>query len=174
MAHLLLSCCAVQWKLGETKVVKETGDISTDFILEDNDATRAVWSNSFTLTLTVLLKPTSLSLQLRVLNRNEDGRPFDFTALLHTYLHVEAIERTSVRGLQYTTYVDQLDGNKLKEQRSESVIFSGEVRQGEDQRQAAQLCAILWAWATLACPSDSIVVVSLLFLPLRLTRSTWT
>lgn len=156
--------------------MKETGDISTDFILEDNEATRAVWSNSFTLTLTVLLKPTSLSLQLRVLNRNEDGRPFDFTALLHTYLHVEAIERTSVRGLQYTKYVDQLDGNKLKEQRSESVIFSGEVRQGEDGLRSAQPCAShpLMAWATLARPSDPSLVVPLLFLPLRLTRSTWT
>ena len=159
-------------------MVKETGDISTDFTLEDSEATRAAWSNSFTLTLTVLLKPTSLSLQLRVLNRNEDGRPFDFTALLHTYLHVEAIERTSVRGLQYTKYVDQLDGNKLKEQRSESVIFSGEVRhrQGEDGMLSAELCANhpLMAWALLACTSDSFVVASLLFLALRWTQSTWT
>ncbi len=31
------------------------------------------------------------------------------------------------RGLQHLSYIDQLDGRKLKEERSESVIFEGEV-----------------------------------------------
>jgi len=115
------------WTLGETLVQKGTGDLTTSFFLEESAATRALWPHAFRLTLTVVLKATSLSMQLRVLNRNEDGRPFSFTALLHTYLHVDDLSRTSVRGLQGKRYVDQLDGGKVKEQRAESVVFQGEV-----------------------------------------------
>jgi len=116
------------WTLGETKVVQATGDMSTELHLEDTEATRAVWPHAFRLTLTVVLKPTSLSMQLRVLNRNpEGGSAFSFTALLHTYLGVESIAKTRVFGLQHARFVDQLDGGAVKQQDSEAVTFPGEV-----------------------------------------------
>lgn len=115
------------WQLGETNVVKATGDISTSFILEDSPATRAIYPHHFRLTLTVMLKPTALSMQLRVENRNADMRSMPFTTLLHTYLQVEDVLKTTVRGLQNRQYVDQVDGKKIKEDRSEAVIFRGEV-----------------------------------------------
>jgi len=115
------------WTHGETSVIKSSGDISTTFTLRDSEATRSQWPHAFELTLTVLLKSTSLSMQLRVTNKNEDNKPFEFTSLLHTYLKVEHISKTTVRGLQGKSYVDQVDGNKLKEEKSESVIFQQEV-----------------------------------------------
>jgi len=117
------------WTLGETHVVQATGDISTDLHLEDSEATRAVWPHAFRLTLTILLKPTSLSMQLKVDNRNpkEGGEPFSFTALLHTYLAVEDIARTRVLGLQNSRYVDQLEDNAIFDQVEEAVTFPGEV-----------------------------------------------
>jgi glucose-6-phosphate 1-epimerase len=109
-------------------VNKSTGDISTTFILTENESTLKVWPHKFTLTLTVLLKGTSLSMQLRVENRNEEaGKDFEFTTLLHTYFAVESIQKTTVRGLQGLKYVDQTEGNKVKEERPESIIFQGEV-----------------------------------------------
>ena len=110
-------------------MVKGSGDISTEFVLEDSEATRQVWPHAFRLKLTVLLKPTSLCMQLCVENRNagDEANSFDFTTLLHTYLLVDDIAKTSVRGLQAKKFVDQLDGGKVKEQRSEAVIFQGEV-----------------------------------------------
>lgn len=127
------------WHLGATNVVQASGDISTEFILEDSAETRAVWPHKFRLTLTVLLKPTSLSMQLRVQNLNDQAEEgsankdasFPFTALLHTYLGVDDIARTSVRGLQGKQYIDQLESDKskqLKTQHDELVRFdSGEV-----------------------------------------------
>jgi glucose-6-phosphate 1-epimerase len=106
--------------------VKATGDISTTFHLDDTPTTRAAWPNHFQLTLTVLLKPTALSLQLRVQNLNSDGRPFSFTSLLHTYLLVDDITKTTVRGLQGRQYVDQVDGRRIKD-KSEAIIFREEV-----------------------------------------------
>jgi glucose-6-phosphate 1-epimerase len=116
------------WALGETSVVKGSGDISQSFTLEDNPTTRAVWPMHFKLTLTVLLKPTAISMQLRVQNLNSDGRPFSFTSLLHTYLGVEDISRTTIRGLQNRTFVDQLDEGVLEAESSPMVNFDcGEV-----------------------------------------------
>jgi glucose-6-phosphate 1-epimerase len=116
------------WSLGETKVVQNTGDISSELFLEDSEATRAVWPHAFRLTLTVLLKPTSLSMQLRVENRNADGgKAFNFTTLLHTYLGVDSIEKTTVRGLHHAKFIDQLDGGAQKEQNDELLTFRGEV-----------------------------------------------
>lgn len=101
--------------------------MSAVFTLEDNPTTRAAWPNHFKLTLTVILKPTALSMQLRVANLNSDGRPFSFTTLLHTYLLVDDVTKTAVRGLQSRQYVDKVDGGRIKEDRTEAVIFREEV-----------------------------------------------
>lgn len=119
-------------------MVQASGDISTEFILEDSPETLAVWPHKFRLTLTVLLKPTSLSMQLRVQNLNDAAAEgsaqkdasFNFTALLHTYLGADDISKTSVRGLQGKQYIDQLESDKskqLKTQQEELVRFPGEV-----------------------------------------------
>jgi glucose-6-phosphate 1-epimerase len=121
------------WSLGASTVIRESGDISCTFTMEDSPTTRGVWPHHFQLVLTVVLKPTALSMQLRVRNLNgstagdNTGRPFSFTALLHTYLGVEDIATTTVRGLQNRQYIDQADGLKYKEDRSEALIFEGEV-----------------------------------------------
>lgn len=113
------------WTHTDTSVNKTSGDISATLVLTDNEETRKEWDYKFKLSFTIMLKITSLSMQLKV--ENLDDKPFDFTTLLHTYLHVEDISKTTIRGLQHFNYIDQLDGRKVKEDRSESVIFEGEV-----------------------------------------------
>jgi glucose-6-phosphate 1-epimerase len=115
------------WTVGETSVLKASGDISQAFILEDSPATRAVYPHHFRLTLTVLLKPTALSMQLRIQNLNSDARPMSFTTLLHTYLRVDDINKTSVRGLKGRQYVDKVDGEKIKEETGDEIRFLEEI-----------------------------------------------
>lgn len=50
-----------------------------------------------------------------------------FTTLLHTYLCVDDILKTTVKGLQTRQYVDQVDGKAIKDERNESVVFREEV-----------------------------------------------
>ncbi|RKO96805.1 galactose mutarotase-like protein, partial [Caulochytrium protostelioides] len=59
--------------------------------------------------------------------QNTGTAPWDFTALLHTYLAVGAIGDVSVTGLQGVRYVDKVaDGAEATETR-ESITVDGEV-----------------------------------------------
>ena len=82
------------WKHNDTTVNKATGDITTAFQLSEDEDTLAVWPHRFQLTMTVVLKATSLSQQLVVKNTGDEA--FDFKVLLHTYFHVDDIAKTQV------------------------------------------------------------------------------
>jgi glucose-6-phosphate 1-epimerase len=81
---------------------------SVSLLLEDDEATRALWDHRFALMLTVSLGPRRLELALRVVNPGP--RPLAFTAALHTYLQVADIAKASVRGLQGVRYLDTVSG----------------------------------------------------------------
>ncbi len=82
------------WTHTDTSVNKTSGDIAATLVLTDNEETRKEWDYKFKLSFTIMLKITSLSMQLKV--ENLDDKPFDFTTLLHTYLHVEDISKTTM------------------------------------------------------------------------------
>ena len=117
--------CRVQWAHGETTVNKATGDVSTTFTLRDDAETRAVWPHAFLLTLTVVLKATSLSHQLSILNSGD--APFTFTTLLHSYFRVDNLSTTRVRGLQGLTYLDKPNDARPTTDADAEVAFRGEV-----------------------------------------------
>lgn len=66
-------------------------------VLEDSDASRALWPHGFRATLIVRLEPQRLRTTLDVVNTGAD--PWSFTAALHTYLRVDEIADARLEGL---------------------------------------------------------------------------
>jgi glucose-6-phosphate 1-epimerase len=65
--------------------------------LQDNDRTRALWSQAFALQLHITLRPGALRLSLNV--HNPDDQPLAFTGALHTYLAVPDVTHAQLQGL---------------------------------------------------------------------------
>lgn len=66
--------------------------------LVDDERTRALWPHAFALTLTLVLVPGRLSLELTA--HNPGPTSWRFTGALHTYLRVDALDRVHLSGLQ--------------------------------------------------------------------------
>lgn len=81
---------------------------SVTFELSDSSETRQRWPHAFKLSLQIQLLSDSLRLEFCVKNRGV--LPFEFTAALHTYLRVDAIENAALRGLQGRRYQDDATG----------------------------------------------------------------
>ena len=97
-----------EWELlraGRTR----KGQAEAQLRLTANDETRAQWNHAFDATFVVTAEAMSLSMALSVLNG--DTAPFEFTAALHTYLLVDDVRETSVRGLGGVSYRDAAAGN---------------------------------------------------------------
>lgn len=77
----------------------------------DTDETRALWPHRFELLLEITVGTT---LQLALVSRNLGDRPFEITQAIHTYLAVGDITETAVIGLDGKTYIDKVDGQKVK------------------------------------------------------------
>lgn len=91
--------------------------------LADSDATRAIWPHGFLLTLDVRLAPGSLQVSLGVDNTGHDT--MSFAAALHTYLRVDAIDRTELLGLHGARRWDAVrDLHRVEP--SEALRFEGE------------------------------------------------
>jgi glucose-6-phosphate 1-epimerase len=65
--------------------------------LSDSAATRALWPHAFEMTLTVLLRPASLQLQLELHNTGDQS--LQFTGALHSYLRVDDLPAIRLEGL---------------------------------------------------------------------------
>ncbi len=113
------------WEHVSTDHDLASGDVHAVFKLTSNDATRAEWPHDFELTYAVTLGMTNLITQLTCVNTGETD--FDFTALLHTYFHVEDIAKATVSGLGKVAYLDNTDEKKQKMQVSPVLTFEGEV-----------------------------------------------
>ena len=74
--------------------------------LTDSAATRAFWPQAFEAQLRLDLQPRSLTLTLKVINR--DTQSLDMTGALHTYLAVDDIAQTRLMGLQGQAEWDSL------------------------------------------------------------------
>lgn len=92
------------WDVKSTETTPE--GVSLTLMLADSPATRAHWPQAFEALFTVALTPRSLSMTLKVHNR--DAQPLEMTGALHTYLAVDDIAQVSLRGLQGQAEWDSL------------------------------------------------------------------
>lgn len=86
--------------------------------LRDNDDTRAIWPQAFSLELSVGVTSHRLDLELEVCNLGDTA--FSFTTALHTYLRVKEVEEAQLEGLNGHTYTDCMDN---KAQRVDTGVF---------------------------------------------------
>lgn len=89
--------------------------------LTDTPETRALWPHSFQAELQVTLTDRSLEVAFSVLNTGSEV--FSFTAALHTYFRVTAIENVSIAGLQNIRYLDKLKDNVIAAETSERLLI---------------------------------------------------
>ncbi|KAI5292017.1 hypothetical protein KEM52_006680 [Ascosphaera acerosa] len=103
------------------KSSESENSVKLDFGLSQNmltDHFKKAWPYDFGLLYSVTLTPDALRTSLNVQNNGQ--KPFEFQALLHTYLRVKDIATTRVRGLQGITYADKVrDGAVAVEERDE-------------------------------------------------------
>jgi glucose-6-phosphate 1-epimerase len=90
-----------------------------------NDERTAQWPHAFIARLLVGLSATALELTLEVENTGDSA--FDFTAALHTYLRVDALEDAAVTGLQGCDCEDSAGGGMLRREDNYEVRFDGEI-----------------------------------------------
>lgn len=111
------------WKfLPQESGTTPSGDVFASFRLrEDKETTETMWpGRKFLLTLVVTLSEAALSTNLAVENTGEI--PLEFTALLHTYVRVPAIQDVTVSGLQGVEFVDKVADATATEERQLVVV----------------------------------------------------
>jgi len=90
----------MNWTSGEAVASGDAAHI--DFTLSTNADTLATWQQAFVAELRVALTPGQLTLTLTVNNteaKNASNSELHFTGALHTYLAVDDIDLTELRGL---------------------------------------------------------------------------
>jgi len=125
--------------------LERSGDGFAELSLSDSEKTRELWNHSFRLVLKISFDDKQLGTSLEVTNldkdddndddhnkdKNEaDNVPFEFEALLHTYLNagIDGAGGLRVHGLKKgTTYIDKPSGGTRKEETEDEVVLIGEV-----------------------------------------------
>lgn len=121
--------------------LERSGDGFAELSLSDSEKTRELWNHSFRLVLKISFDDKQLGTSLEVTNldkvnddndddHNKDNVPFEFEALLHTYLNagVDGGGGLRVHGLKKgTTYIDKPSGGTRKEETEDEVELIGEV-----------------------------------------------
>ncbi len=79
--------------------------------LTDTAETRAIWPQAFEAELKVTLEDDGIEIALSA--TNTDSSSFTFTAALHTYFRVNAIEDVTISGLQNIRYLDKIVDNAI-------------------------------------------------------------
>lgn len=93
--------------------------------IEDDEATRALWSHAFRLELTLMLEDDRIDLELSV--SNTGAAPFSFTGALHTYLRVTQVEDVALEGLYGHHYRDAANGDKVIRDSGTAVMVDAEI-----------------------------------------------
>jgi glucose-6-phosphate 1-epimerase len=86
----------MNWTVGEAVASGDAAHI--DFTLSTHPDTLAIWQQAFVAVLRVALAPGQLTVTLTV-NNTEAQNELHFTGALHTYLAVDDIDLTELRGL---------------------------------------------------------------------------
>lgn len=93
--------------------------------LRESAASLGIWPHKFELEYSVRIGGSQLEMTLKV--SNTDSTPFEFTAALHTYLHVAELRNTTVWGLKGLWLKDSVAGESDAIQKDEWLAFPGEV-----------------------------------------------
>ncbi len=95
------------------------------FRLEDSAQTHAIWPQAFAAELRVTVGGAALGVDLMV--ENTGSAAFSFTAALHTYLRVDAIEPVRLHGLCGLRYRDSAHGGGEAVEAQDALRIEGEV-----------------------------------------------
>ncbi len=110
------------WNVVATEMTAD-GNIRVTLGLMDTPETRAIWPQSFTLALEIIV---GNSLNLELVTRNTGTQIFPVTQAFHTYFKVGDISQTSVLGLEGIDYIDKTD-NSVQKQQTGAVMINTEV-----------------------------------------------
>jgi glucose-6-phosphate 1-epimerase len=99
--------------------------VTASFQFRDDQATRRIWPHAFLAGLAVTVGGQHMTMTLSVTNMAHEA--ISFTAALHTYLHVLAIQDAFIEGLGGLTYLDTVGVHAEKNQPEEKLVFKGEV-----------------------------------------------
>lgn len=113
-----------QWKLESCSNDAQGKGIAV-FVLQDNEASRAVWPYAFTAQLRVTVHADQLNIALDIRNTGTDT--FSFTAALHTYFAVQDIAAARLHGLQHCHYRDSMNGGQLCTETADSLHITAET-----------------------------------------------
>ncbi|WP_374517646.1 D-hexose-6-phosphate mutarotase [Undibacterium squillarum] len=113
-----------QWKLESCSNDAQGKGIAV-FVLQDNEASRAVWPYAFTAQLRVTVYADQLNIALDIRNTGTDT--FSFTAALHTYFAVQDIAAARLHGLQHCQYRDSMNGGQLSTETADSLHITAET-----------------------------------------------
>eukprot|EP00930_Biecheleria_cincta_P057416 TRINITY_DN43355_c0_g1_i1.p1 TRINITY_DN43355_c0_g1~~TRINITY_DN43355_c0_g1_i1.p1 ORF type:complete len:314 (+),score=48.41 TRINITY_DN43355_c0_g1_i1:62-943(+) len=128
--------------------------------LSDSEDTRSKWPFKFELKYEVQL--TAVSLQMRLIARNTDDKPFLFQSLLHTYFAIPDIDDVAVRGLAGRNFVDKVDEGKTKAQEDADVhlpSFTDRVYVGDSTcpgDKDVKICSKVGATSSFVCNGATI------------------
>ncbi len=107
----------VRTRAWELKAVEQIGDAVQVVMSLESDATMQVfWPSPFCIEHRVTIGP---ELELELLVTNKGSAPMRYAEALHSYHLVGDAEQVRVRGLDGVTYLDNLDGNKEKQQQGD-------------------------------------------------------
>ena len=108
------------WTLGFAALAGE--DLHLTFTLGGTDVSRELGFDHFRLAYQVTIG-RALKLQLTV--ANDGTEPLVFEEGLHTYFHVKDVREITLAGLDGTSYIDKVDGFKVKPQIAGPMHFTG-------------------------------------------------
>lgn len=91
--------------------------------LNDSETTRLYWNYAFKLEMLI---HCGEDLKLEFKLQNLDPQTFEFGFAWHSYFPTKT-QNSQVLGLQNSSYIDQLDGNQIKTQTGEVIIFTAEL-----------------------------------------------
>ncbi|HVT99115.1 MAG TPA: D-hexose-6-phosphate mutarotase [Acidobacteriaceae bacterium] len=108
-----------EWQLESVQIEGESVVVMCS--AEDDESTHRWWPHAFRVVHKVSIGK-SLRLELNVKNTGQS--PFRFEEALHTYFQVGNAAKVRIRGLDQSSYLDNVDGNHRKNQ-SGDLIFTG-------------------------------------------------
>lgn len=98
----------LMWEVTETRTLSK-GESYISFKLCSSETTRKYWPHDFCAEMIFVIGP-KISVTLKITNTSSVD--LDYTAALHTYFNLSAIENIQVEGLENTPYENQLDGKR--------------------------------------------------------------
>jgi len=101
-----------EWQVNATKALPD-GRTQLQLQMQDTPATHALWPHAFALSLTITV---GKALKIELTSHNTGEQVFTVGGALHSYFAIGDVEQMHIDGLFGCNYIDQLDGNRIKQQ----------------------------------------------------------